>query len=94
MRAPRTRRSDPPPAPPRGRSVRRALLIPLLSRSAPTYLGLTGLWILLRGALLATGLLLQMVFDTLSGTDPAGTSAWSLIALVAVIALGSMFGSF
>ncbi|WP_329094655.1 ABC transporter ATP-binding protein/permease [Actinomadura citrea] len=83
MRAPRTRRSEPPPASPRGRSVRRALLIPLLSRSAPTYLGLTGLWILLRGALLATGLLLQMVFDTLSGTDPAGTSAWSLIALVA-----------
>ncbi|GAA2262904.1 ABC transporter ATP-binding protein [Actinomadura luteofluorescens] len=83
MRAPRTRRSDPPAAAPQGRPVRRSRLVPLLSRSALTYLCLIGLWVLLRGALLATGLLLQLVFDTLSGTERAGMSAWSLIALVA-----------
>jgi ATP-binding cassette subfamily B protein len=83
MRASRTRPSEQPPAAPRGGSVRRSRLVRLLSRSAPTYLALIGLWVLLRGALLATGLLLQLVFDTLSGTERAGMSAWSLIALVA-----------
>ncbi|NDU72011.1 ATP-binding cassette domain-containing protein [Actinomadura sp. DSM 109109] len=84
MSAPRTRRPEPPAGALREHGIRRSRLIPLLSRSAPTYLGLTGLWILLRGALLATGLLLQLVFDTLSGAERAGMSAWGLIALVAV----------
>lgn len=61
----------------------RALLVRLLARSAAGYLALVGLWLLVRSALLATGLLLQRVFDALGGDGPAGLSAWSLIALVA-----------
>lgn len=44
------------------------------------YLLLVGAWSLLRVGTLALGLLLQRIFDAISGESPAGLSAWTLIA--------------
>jgi ATP-binding cassette subfamily B protein len=54
----------------------------LLSGRAPRYLLLTTLWIVLRGAVLCTGLLLQFFFDLLSGHATVALTIWTVLALV------------
>lgn len=47
------------------------------------------LWILLSAVPLAAGLAMKALFDTLSAGEPAGANVWTLVALVAMVQLGS-----
>ncbi|GIF10100.1 ABC transporter ATP-binding protein [Actinoplanes teichomyceticus] len=56
--------------------------IRLLRGQHRAYLSLVGAWTLLRIGTLAVGLLLQRVFDVISGEGRAGLNPWSVIAAI------------
>lgn len=57
-------------------------LVRLLAGRPRPYLTLEALWIVLRVTILLGGLLLQAVFDRLSGSAEAGFTIWTLVALL------------
>jgi ATP-binding cassette subfamily B protein len=67
----------------------------LLAGRTGLFLSLIGAWALVRGGMLAVGLLLQALFDRLTGAGAAGWDAWSLIAVLAgveICRIGLQFG--